>query len=183
MMKKKVGLLIGSVAGAAILGFGVYQSSADAKDPKLNTEEIQQMVTEQYSGTITELELEKDATRTVYEVEVTDTENEIDLKLDASSGEVLSEKSKKVDLEDDRDDVEITTKDVQKGEFITVKEAISISKEQFDGEVREVELDEDDGRVVYEIELIKDRKEADFEIDAVTGEVLELDIDTEDDDD
>ncbi|MFD2627211.1 PepSY domain-containing protein [Oceanobacillus kapialis] len=192
MMRKKAGLLIAGIAGAAVLGFGVYQTNADAKDPKLNTDEIRQMVTDQYSGTITELELDKEANRTVYEIEVTDNKIETDLEMDAETGEVLKEKSGTVNRDDDdHDDYDGSHDDAQDDnvvqvnnkDLITEKEAIAIAKKEFNGKAREVEMDEDDGRVLYEIEIVKDRTEADFEIDAVSGEILEMDIDTEDDDD
>jgi uncharacterized membrane protein YkoI len=184
MMNKKLGLIIGSMVGATVLGLGVYHSSADAKDTKLNTDNIQQMVSEQYPGTITELELDKEGTKKVYEVEVRDGDTETDLKLDADTGEVLKEKSEVVDADDDDiDDNEKENTVAKTDDLISEKKATDIAKKEFDGEVREVELDEDDGRVVYEIELVKDKKEADFDIDAVTGEILEMDIDTEDDDD
>lgn len=183
MMNKKLGLIIGSMVGATVLGFGVYHSSADAKDTKLNTDSIQQMVSEQYPGTITELELDKEGTKKVYEVEVRDGDTETDLKLDADTGEVLKEKSEVIDADDDFDDNEKENTVAKTDDLISEKKATDIAKKEFDGEVREVELDEDNGRAVYELELVKDKKEADFDIDAVTGEILEMDIDTEDDDD
>ncbi len=44
----------------------------------------------------------------------------------------------------------------------------------------QIELDRDDGRVVYEIEFHAGRTEYDYEIDATTGAVLKADIDLDD---
>ena len=41
----------------------------------------------------------------------------------------------------------------------------------------EIELDEDDGLLKYEVELRTDRGEAEVEIDALTGNVLEVELD------
>ena len=51
------------------------------------------------------------------------------------------------------------------------------------GQVRETELENEDGKMVYEIEIIAaaDGKEMEVEIDAETGAVLE--VEAEDDDD
>lgn len=70
-MKKKLGIIIGTIAGAAILGTGVYYSNADEATPKLDGDKIKSMVQEQYDGQITEFELETDRHKAVYEVEVT----------------------------------------------------------------------------------------------------------------
>ena len=45
------------------------------------------------------------------------------------------------------------------------------------------ELDTDDGRLTYEIEIHKDKKEAEIEIDAITGEVIVVSIEEEDNED
>ncbi|NDL67252.1 PepSY domain-containing protein [Anaerotalea alkaliphila] len=45
------------------------------------------------------------------------------------------------------------------------------------GTVREQELDEDDGRLVYEFEIKSKGREVEVEIDAHTGEVLKMEID------
>ena len=41
----------------------------------------------------------------------------------------------------------------------------------------EIELDEDDGFFQYDVELRTDRGEAEVEIDAITGNVLEVELD------
>ena len=43
-----------------------------------------------------------------------------------------------------------------------------------------MELDRDDGRLVYEIEFHVGRTEYDYEIDAASGTVLKADMDTDD---
>lgn len=60
---------------------------------------------------------------------------------------------------------------------IDVKQAIDIALAHFPGVVEEVELDENNGRLIYEIEIEADGEEAEFEIDAYTGEILIVEID------
>lgn len=58
--------------------------------------------------------------------------------------------------------------------FISEDDAVNIALKKFAGNVVAVELDEDDGRYVYEIEIISGGKEAEFEIDAKTGKWLNV---------
>ena len=57
------------------------------------------------------------------------------------------------DDDDDDDDHEVHASAATKGSLISEKEAIAIAKKNIPGEVVEIELDEDDGRYEYEIEL------------------------------
>lgn len=78
------------------------------------------------------------------------------------------------------DDIEQT---VQGNNFISQQQAIEIAEEAVNGTVTEVELDEDDNQYVYELELNTSYGEAEVEVDAVTGKVLDKEYDNEDDDD
>lgn len=182
-MKKKLGIAIGTLAGAAVIGLGVFQSSAAQADPKLSTDDIRQMVTDQYEGTITEMELDKEFNKVVYEVEIEDEKQEIDLKLDGDTGEVIKENKK----ERKNDGMKITEKEkkqkLNNSDILSTDEVTKIALNEFSGTVTDLELDEDDDRLIYEIEIKNGDDEADFEIDAVNGEILELEIDTDDDDD
>lgn len=68
--------------------------------------------------------------------------------------------------------------------YITKAEAKAIALQHADLEEAEVRfvkgtLDYDDGRALYEIEFLKDRKEYDYEIDATDGTILSYDHDIE----
>ena len=179
-MNKKLVFSLGTLTVAGVLGLGVYQSEAAPAETTLSTDEISQLIQDQYTGTITEMEIDKEFNKVVYEVEVKDDEVEYDLKLDGDTGEVLKEEQHK-DFDDD-------TKNTAQGnkansDLIGDQKVREIALGQFDGTVTDFELDEDDDRLVYEIEIRNGEKEADFEIDAVSGDILEMEIDTEDDDD
>lgn len=189
------------LAGVAVIGwFGIQHTSAEQENPALNKHDVEQTIVDQYGGEITEIELEKERGRVVYEIEVHDGKTEYDLLVDADTGEVLREKidDRSDNVYDDHDDDQhkqkesskpvVTEKkaDDQKGakteeKLLTKEEAEAIALKQFDGTIKELELYEDDGRMLYEIELRNGNQEADIEIDAKTGEVLELDIDRDDD--
>lgn len=235
-------MTIGVIGVVTVLGFGVYHSNASQADPTLTPENIKELVQAQYPGTITELQLDKDANGSVYEVEVTNDGVEYELKIDGQSGEVINLKEKLVaakeragtkeviDLKEkekeqkeeekqavkEKEEQEKQAKEkeekekqekakadeqaqqktqVKKNEssanegnkqqeeetkstntVIDVNKAIDIALAKFPGTVDEVELDEEDGRLVYEIEIEGNGEEAEFEIDAYTGEIIVIEI-------
>lgn len=61
--------------------------------------------------------------------------------------------------------------------IISQEEAIQIALNEFSGKVDDIDLDEEDGRLIYEIEIERGDLEADIEIDAYTGEVILIEID------
>lgn len=234
-MKKKVIITVSSVAIATILGLGIYHSNAAQAEPKLSRGEIEALVTSQYPGTITEMELEKGFNKVIYEVEVESDGMEYEIKLDGNTGEVIkieqrelrasaegstnvavSEKNntssddsrtktddKKESTDKTNDDTTVPKEDdgtddkdkekvaVQPDERNTEKNAnekktaidseaaMEIALAEFEGTIKEIDLDEDDGRLIYEIEIKGTAGEAELDIDAYTGEIISISIDTE----
>lgn len=88
------------------------------------------------------------------------------------------------DEDDDLDDNDCIEDDdnhdmdeIQQGELISIEKAIEIALGLTGGGVVEdIDLDEDDGSYIYEIEIVNDGIEYDLEIDAVTGKVLTFEI-------
>jgi len=215
-MKKKIGMIFGAVIVVTILGLGMYHSDASQMEPTLTSEEVKSLVSEQYPGEITEIELKKDFNNSVYEVEIEGKGKKYELKIDGNSGEVLklnektvmSSTGEKKDKEDENKDELIVKekKETKKNEnksdqkqkedkqkkdkkeksnkknkennaIIDVGEASEIALKEFSGRITEVELDEEDGRLIYEIEIESGDLEAEIEMDAHTGEVLVIEID------
>jgi len=59
---------------------------------------------------------------------------------------------------------------------ISTKEAGEIALKEFSGEIDEIELEEEDGRLIYEVEIERGEQEAEIEIDAYTGEIIVIEI-------
>lgn len=218
-MKKKWFVITGVLAVIVALGIGLYQSGASQADSALNHEEVKSLILSQYPGEITELELDKEQSRAVYEIEIENDGMEYELKVDANSGEILKLKEKriaskeseketvqegpteKITLENEQnnkqaqqaqksnDKTKIESNEAKKetnepketkkskNAVIDQKRAIEIALAEFPGKVEDVELDEDDGRLIYEIEIESGDLEAEFEIDAITGEIIVIEID------
>lgn len=195
-MKKKIGITIGAVIIAAVLGVGIYHSNASKQSPELSMDDIKQLVADQYPGKITELELDKHGEKSVYELEILNKDKEYDLKLDGDTGEVLSleeraflnnteSKSNNHSNGKTKNDTKSSDKTGQSTDKTAISddEAKKIALKELDGTITSLELDEDDGRLKYEIEIHSKNKEADIEVDAYTGEVIVISTETEDDND
>lgn len=195
-------ITLSSVAIASVLGFGIYHSNAAQAHPELSEEDIRALVSEQYPGTITEVDIDKGFNKVVYEVEVESDGKEFEIKLDGNTGEVLKLEEKEVrnknnsseltikekekqddktkdDNADDKkkEDVKADKSKDKKKVAISYEEAKKIALAEFDGTIKELELDEDDDRLIYEVEVKSKNGEAEMEIDAYTGEIISISID------
>ncbi|MEZ0360928.1 MAG: PepSY domain-containing protein [Hydrogenobacter sp.] len=65
---------------------------------------------------------------------------------------------------------------------ISPQEATSSAKSQVGGDVLGYELEDEDGRLVYGVKLIKDAEEYDVKVDANTGKVLKVEKEEEEED-
>ena len=131
-------------------------------------------------------ELDDDAE--TYYVEVSDGTQSISYTIDAHSGKILNTDAK--DVVTQKDDTITPTQNSQSNQTgdkkrLTKDQAIVFALKDAglsrnDVTIKEVELDRDDGRLLYEIEFYSKNKEYDYDIDAYTGEVLKKDFDIED---
>ncbi|MCT1577353.1 PepSY domain-containing protein [Oceanobacillus kimchii] len=97
-----------------------------------------------------------------------------------------SNKDNDQDSQQNNDDTDKADKDEPSSEqgnnaIISSDEAKEIALQQFSGTVSELELDEDDGTMIYEIEIVDGNKEANIEINAYTGNVIVIETEVDDD--
>ena len=113
--------------------------------------------------------LDYDDGRRIYEVEFYSGSKEYDYEIDAASGQILS-----FDY-----DAEHYTPSAASGNYIGEAKAKQIVEQRAGttGTYREFKLERDDGRMVYEGELRSGWTEYEFTIDALTGTVLEWEVD------
>ncbi|WP_454193358.1 PepSY domain-containing protein [Paenibacillus sp. Marseille-Q7038] len=190
-MKKYKRILAGGVLSAALVigGAAAYtggESTVEASQlssapTSTSTSTTSKMITVQQAkeaalkevqGTIDDIDLEKENGKVYYEVEIESAKADATVLIDAYTGKVLTVNQ---DL-----DFEVTTSDADVK--ISLEKATQIALKELDNsKVISTELDLDDGRYEYEIELVNNKYEADVTIDANTGDVLSVDIDREDD--
>jgi len=139
-------------------------------------------------GKVDDVDLERRNGQTFYEVEIDRKgKPDVTVRLDAYTGKVLAVVNDD-DYDDDDDYRENGTGNSSSASAsnevkLTVAQASNIALKQVTGgKVTKVELDRDNGRYVYEIELKTAQGEADVDIDANTGKVLSFDQDFDDED-
>ncbi|MBZ5752080.1 PepSY domain-containing protein, partial [Metabacillus rhizolycopersici] len=157
----KIGMI---TLGAAIIlggsiGFGAINHGFAQENPSktveskashelIGIEKAKAVALEQVDGIVESIELEKYNGQTYYEVDIDKDNKDFDIDVDAYTAKII-----KIDESRDDDDYEVHASAATKGSLISEKEAIAIAKKNITGEVVEIELDEDDGRYEYEMEL------------------------------
>ena len=118
-----------------------------------------------------EIERDEDDGHIIYEGEIHYGNAEYEFEIDAASGDILSWDY----------DAEYYTGQAagQTGSYLSEAEVRQIVEDRagVSGTFRELHLDRDDGRVVYEGEMRDGWTEYEFTLDAVTGTILEWDVD------
>lgn len=135
-------------------------------------------------GTIVEFELDWDDGRPEYEIEIKRNGVEYELEIHGYTGKILE-----YEVDDDDDYVKKSTpkqeskpaaKPAQTSKPTLIGDArakeIALAKTG-GGTIDDFELDWDDGRPEYEIEIKKNGVEYELEIDGYTGKILEFEID------
>ena len=180
--KKMKKVLIPVLAVAVLAGGGFTIANAQgqaalAKQAKITQDEAINAALEKVPGTVEEVELEDEKGTIVYEIELVSTDGtEHEVEVDAQTGEVL-----KVEADDDDENEEEDSQNqakLAKQAKITEDEAINMALEKVPGTVNEIELEVENGTVVYEIEVLStDGTEQEVKVDAQTGEVLKVEAD------
>ncbi|HJC57799.1 MAG TPA: PepSY domain-containing protein [Candidatus Eisenbergiella intestinipullorum] len=127
------------------------------------------------------VKLDYDDGRQVYDVEFYSGSQEYDYEISADDGSVLSFDQEMDDWARAQSGASGTQSSGSQGVSISEADAKSLALAQVPGATEEnitkFGQDRDDGRTVYEIEILYDFAEYDIEIDANTGEIVKLEKD------
>ncbi|KEZ52619.1 PepSY domain-containing protein [Metabacillus indicus] len=127
----------------------------------VTTAEAKEIAEEQYQGKVESLSY--DEPEQAYSIRLVAGKDEISLKMDASSGKILSE---------DRKTIGSNNPKVK----LTEEQAIEIARKEAKGEVGDLDLEEEDGRLYYEVEIENGENETTVQVDAFTGTVLSVSV-------
>lgn len=112
----------------------------------------------------------------MYEVTILDGKNEKEYKIDGQSGAILKSKTK--DLSQDREDQQLIGASVQ---LDLAKVESQLKSKYPNASIEKVELDVEEGKLIYSVSLREGNQEVELELDANTGTVLEEDVDLDND--
>lgn len=182
-MNKKFAVI--SLAGAVLLGGAVAAGAADtngkgstgskkeAAQDMITVEEAKKIALSEAEGRVESIELERANGKQYYEIDIENGKEDVDIKVHALDGEVISINKERNDDDDD----DQSEKEVNRENVISEQKAIEIAEKEVNGTMKEIEIDEDDGQILYEVELQTNKGEADVDIDAETGKVLKVELD------
>ncbi|PWA10345.1 hypothetical protein DCC39_11560 [Pueribacillus theae] len=169
MKKKTMILAFSTVLGVSLLGTAGYKASAAYEQAKISKEEAVKIVEKEYKGDNVDVNFEYDDGKPEYEVKFNEGEERFEVEIDAETGKVLKKERKDYD-DDSANEKPPHTK-------ITMDKAAEIALNEVAGDIKEAELDHDNGKWVYELEIQTKDGEVNIDIDAMTGKILEIDHD------
>lgn len=147
------------VATVLVLGAATTTAVFAFSKGFLSKDEAIKSASEQLNGEV--ITFEKDwHDSLIYDLTVKTEKGYEDIEMDASNGEIIER-----EYEDDY--VGQTAK-------ISIEEAEKIALKEVDGTITDLDLDVENGLLVYEIEVKKKYTEYDLVIDANTGELLQV---------
>ncbi|MEB7753081.1 PepSY domain-containing protein [Staphylococcus pseudoxylosus] len=86
---------------------------------------------------------------------------------------IISDKNKKVlNKETEKEDSVNKNDEFKYNDAIDYKEAIKKGQKEFDGDIKEWSLSEDDGKLVYDMDIQKDKTKHEITVDAKNGKIL-----------
>jgi uncharacterized membrane protein YkoI len=142
------------------------------KVAKIDADAASKAATDKVPGTVDEVELDEEGGNVVYEVDVVAQDGtETEVIVDAGNGKILAQ-----EVDKDADEAKADKAEQAKLEKLAKIDANAASKAATDkvpGTADKVELDEEDGKVVYEVDVTaKDGTQSEVLVDATNGKIL-----------
>jgi uncharacterized membrane protein YkoI len=166
ILNKRKKLLLGFSGFMLILILGVTSYYSFQKLTEISREEVIQMISDETNSEVLSFDRdwewnEKSPNR--IEMLVKSSHGYEELKLDATTGEII-ERSLTSDFQN-----------AENGEtLITPEEAIKIAIKEVNGNVEEIELEKDNGILIYDLEINNQKKEYTVNIKANSGSIVKV---------
>lgn len=167
---------LGSVVAFANTGTSKNTGSSTVTSSVTLAQAQEKALKEAKGGKVIGYEQEEKNGKTVYEVTILDGKNEKEYKIDGQSGAILKSKTK--DLSQDLEDQQLIEASVQ---LDLTKVESQLKSKYPNASIEKVELDVEDGKLVYSVSLQEGNQEIELELDANAGAVLEEDVDLDND--
>jgi|SRR3954453_20720909 uncharacterized membrane protein YkoI len=150
------------------------QSQANlVKQAKISEEAATKTALEKVPGTVNEVELEDEDGTIVYGFEIVSKDgSQQEVKIDAQTGKVVKVEADNVEENDAQDQAQLA-----KQAKITEEAATKTALEKVPGTVHAVELEDENGTIVYDVEINStDGSKQSVKVDAQTGKVVKVEL-------
>ncbi|MEK3674017.1 PepSY domain-containing protein [Paenibacillus sp. FSL R10-2771] len=189
-MKKKVwssiaaaALILGGAYGIGEVKGGTAAAAASVQSQSktlIGVSKAEEIALKAAPGQVESIDLDKKLSGTYYDVEIRQTKQEMDVRVDAYTGKVISVRKETDDDDDDNYEVAATA---PSGTLITAAKAAEVASASVKGTVAEIDFDRDNSGAVYEVEIRNGRVSTEVGVDAYTAKIVYTDVDSDDDDD
>ena len=172
--------LLLAIGGGAVLAQTDYFEAALA-NPTVTASQAKEIALKEVNGDVISLEFDGDDLQPHYEIDVMKDHEKVELQIDAASGAVqVTERETIKTIKQNIAQAVSSVVPVAKTAALSQQQAIDITLAKAAGTVTDVELDDDDNELVYEIEIRNGKMKYDFKIDANSGAIIEYKEDLED---
>ena len=186
--------ILGVMGIGGVMAIAFEKTSSANNDKILTFEEIEKKALAVINGNVKDIDLESNGFKSYYEVEIITDDAEYELKLDASSGELLKKTKEALDYEDLKVEKTLTNEKTTTEEILTIEEIKKKALAVVNGTITDIELEQKGTKSYYEVEVVTNDAEYDLKLDATSGELLKktkealdyedlYDDDSDDDDD
>ncbi|WP_306009663.1 PepSY domain-containing protein [Bacillus sp. MMSF_3328] len=173
LMKYKKWILgFAGVFAAAVIGVGIY--FAAEKMGEITQKEAEALMRDN-DGEVLSFAREWDwefGSPSTIEMAVKTEGSYEEIEMDASNGEILRREKKYLEASANSPVSVESAAAASTAPGITPEEAIKLALEEVKGNVKEIELDDEERRLIYELEIEEGKREYNVHIDAMTGSVL-----------
>lgn len=159
-----------TLTGASILPAATVLADSHPQviDTKVDFKQAKEIaLKEAKTGKLVQIELENKKNKPVYEVTILDGNTEKEYKIDANSGKLL--KNSTEDISDDKEDVQLSKATPK----LALEDAENKAKEKYStAQLREIELEKENGKLVYKVKMYDNNKKIKLIIDANNGSII-----------
>lgn len=176
---KKKGVIIGAIAAAVVIialivcwFMGVIGGISEAEAKEVAYDQVQGATDDGSASVIKEF----DDGRMTYDIQIVYDNTIYEFKILARNGDVVSKDMESISQIPGGTNVHDSVQSTQNISDIGVDKAKAIALAQVSGaaetDIKKAHAEMDDGRYMYEVEIIYNQMDYDFEIDASTGEII-----------
>ncbi|OOC63842.1 PepSY domain-containing protein [Paenibacillus ihbetae] len=190
------GALSVAIAASGVYGYNAVQAAgsngsastgaataAQTGKQLISVEKAEQLALAVVKGTVKDIDLVHYKGRLAYKVYIQQSDRGTKLWIDAATGKSLGKRTFEYHDDYDRDDDYEDDRDRYPSGLIGAgKAAAAALKHAGGGTVTDVDLDEDDNRWIYDVEVKTSKGSMEVEVNALSGKIVKSEYDHDDDD-